>query len=489
LVSESWAITDSGSDLLVELDPTLGRRAALERWLRQAVRSGRLQPGTRLPSSRVLAHDLRMARGTVSEAYRQLVSEGYLVARQGAGTRVAPGLTGTQAPTAAKPAAAQPRADFRPGAPDLSSFPRERWLAATRRVLAASSSEVFGYGDPRGRPELRRALAAYLGRVRGVLASPDLIVVCSGYTQGLGLLCQALHARGAAAVALEEPTLPDYARIVAGQGLEARPLAVDGAGARVDLLQDLQVDAVVLTPAHQALLGATLASTRRAAVLAWARQTGRLVVEDDYDAEFRYDRQPVGALQGLDPQRVVYAGTTSKSLAPGVRLAWLVVPPRLLEPVVEAKRLADRHTAALDQLVLAELLVSGEFDRHLRRRRLRYRHRRDQLAAAIAERVGALRLEGIAAGLHAVTLLPRRGPSEQQALAHAASRSVAVDGLSRYYWDTTASPSPQGLVIGYAKPPDHAFAAALDLLTGVLADLYRPTRQTAAGRRGSRRTP
>jgi len=206
------------------------------------------------------------------------------------------------------------------------------------------------------------------------------------------------------------------------------------------------------------------------------RQAGTLVVEDDYDGEFRYDRQPVGALQGLDPQRVVYAGTTSKSLAPGVRLAWLVLPPWLLEPVVEAKRLADRHTVALDQLVLAELLVSGGFDRHLRRCRLRYRRRRDRLYAAIAERVASLRLEGIAAGLHAVTFLPERGPTEREALAHAASRSVAMDGLSRFYWHTTNDPSTQGLVIGYTKPPEHAFAAALDSLTGVLAELYQPAR-------------
>jgi GntR family transcriptional regulator/MocR family aminotransferase len=472
-MSEAWAIA-AGPDLLVELDPALGPRAALERWLRQAVRSGRLQSGTRLPSSRVLARDLGLARGTVSEAYRQLVSEGYLAARQGAGTSVAPALIRLPIPTPPEPSAAQPRADFRPGAPNLSSFPREPWLAATRRVLAGASSEVFGYGDPRGRPELRHALADYLGRARGVLVRPDLLVICSGYTQGLGLLCQALHECGATAVALEEPSLPDYPRIVARQGLQAHPLPVDDAGARVDLLEDLPVDAVVLTPAHQTLLGVTLASTRRAAVLTWARQAGTLVIEDDYDGEFRYDRQPVGALQGLDPDRVVYAGTTSKTLAPGVRLAWLVLPPWLLEPVVEAKRLADRHTTTLDQLVLAELIESGGFDRHLRRSRLRYRRRRDRLRAAIAERVPALRLEGIAAGLHAVTLLPGRGPTEQQALAHAASRSVALERLSRFYWHTANDPSTHGLVIGYARPPEHGFAAALDILTGVLADLYQP---------------
>jgi GntR family transcriptional regulator/MocR family aminotransferase len=476
-VSESWANTRPGLDLLVELDPTLGPRAALERWLRQGIRSGRLPPGTRLPSSRALARDLGLARGTVSEAYRQLVSEGWLVARQGAGTSVAPGLANLPSPAAPEPPAAQPRADFRPGAPDLSGFPRQAWLSATRRVLAGTAGEAFGYGDPRGRPELRRALADYLGRARGVLTSPDLLVVCGGYTQALGLLCQALHERGAAAVALEEPCLPDYPKIIARQGLGVHALPVDGAGARVDLLDGLRVDAVVLTPAHQALLGGTLTAARRARVLAWARQAGALVVEDDYDGEFRYDRQPVGALQGLDPDRVVYAGTTSKTLAPGVRLGWLVLPPWLLEPVTEAKRLADRHTAALDQLVLAELLVSGGFDRHLRRCRLRYRRRRDRLRAAIAERVPALRLEGIAAGLHAVTLLPEHGPSEQQALAHAASRSVAVEGLSGFYWHTSSSdPSTQGLVIGYAKPPEHAFAAALDTLTGMLAELWPPAR-------------
>jgi GntR family transcriptional regulator / MocR family aminotransferase len=371
----------------------LGRRAALERGLRQAIRSGRLQPGTRLPSSRTLAHDVGLARGTVSEAYRQLVAEGYVVARQGAGTTVAHALSVPVFPLVPAPRVRQVRWDLRPGQPDLSSFPRDLWLAATRRVLRTAGSDRFGYADPRGRPELRRALADYLGRARGVLTSPDLIVVCSGYVQGLALLCQALRGRGAASVAHEDPCLPDYPATMTGAGLQPGGVAVDAGGLQVDRLAELGADAVVVTPAHQFPLGPTLAAARRAELVRWARVADALVIEDDYDGEFRYDRQPVGAVQGLDPERVAYAGTASKTLAPALRLAWLALPPWLLEPVVEAKRLADRHSAVLDQLVLADLIVSGAFDRHVRRCRLRYRRRpgrrlRDPARARLHPRAG-----------------------------------------------------------------------------------------------------
>jgi len=474
----SWSIPTSGLDLLLELDPRLGRRAALERGLRQAIRNGRLQPGTRLPSSRALARDLGLARGTVSEAYRQLVAEGYLVARQGAGTTVAPGRGVQPLPAVAAPRPDRAWVDFSPGHPDLSSFPRDQWLAATRRMLRGASNDAFGYGDPRGRIELRRALADYLGRARGVLTTPEQVMVCSGYVQGLGLVCQALRARGAATVVHEDPCPPDSPAIMAAAGLRPQGIAVDGGGLRVDRLAGVRADAVVVTPAHQFPLGSTLAPDRRAELVRWAAAAGAVVIEDDYDGEFRYDRQPVGAMQGLDPGRVVYAGTASKTLAPGTRLGWLALPPWLVEPVVEGKRLADRQSSALDQLVLAELLTSGAFDRHLRRCRLRYRRRRDRLQAAIEARLPALRLLGVAAGLHAVVLLPEHGPSEAEVLTHAAARSIAVDGLRRYRHarnpGSGPGPGPGGLVIGYANPPEHAFVTALDALVAALAELYPP---------------
>jgi GntR family transcriptional regulator / MocR family aminotransferase len=470
-MEQSWAIPVSGLDLLLELDPRLGRRAALERALRQAIRDGRLQPGTRLPSSRTLSQDVGLARGTVSEAYRQLVTEGYLVARQGAGTTVAPGPGLPPAPSLSVPPVDRARWDLEPGQPDLSGFPRDLWLTATRRVLRGAGNDAFGYGDPRGRPELRRALADYLGRARGVLTSPDLIVVCSGYAQGLALLCQALRAGGATTVAHEDPCMPVYPAIITRAGLRPGSVAVDADGVQVERLAGLAADAVVVTPAHQFPLGPTLAAARRAELVGWARDADALVIEDDYDGEFRYDRQPVGAVQGLDPQRVVYAGTASKTLAPGLRLAWLALPAWLLEPVIEGKRLADRHSAVVDQLVLADLLASGAFDRHLRRCRLRYRRRRDRLAAALAERAPALKLAGVAAGLHAVLLLPEQGPSEQEVVAAAAACSVAVDGLG-LYWHS-AGPRPAGLVVGYATPPEHAFTGALDALAATLTELYQ----------------
>jgi GntR family transcriptional regulator / MocR family aminotransferase len=471
---DDW--TTSGLDLLLELDPGAGRGAGLEQALRQAIQAGRLRPGTSLPSSRALARDLGFSRGTVSEAYNRLVAEGYLVARHGAGTAVAPVPTAAPAPAAAGLAAPpdrlpeRPRADFRPGRPDLGGFPRDLWLAATRQVLRTAHGDALGYGDPRGRPELRHALADYLGRARGVLTSPELLLVCSGFTQGLALLCGVLRDRGVGAVALEDPCLPDNPAIVAQAGLRPRGVPVDADGLQVERLGGVDAGAAVVTPAHQFPLGPALAPARRAALLAWARRAVAVVVEDDYDGEFRYDRPPVGALQGLDPGRVVYAGTASKTLAPGLRLAWLALPPWLLEPMVEAKRLADQHSAAVDQLVLAELIRSGGLDRHVRRCRLRYRRRRDRLRSAMAERVPRLPLVGTAAGLQAVALLPEDGPAEDEVVDHLAARSVALHGLGHYWF--MPRHAPQGLVIGYAAPPEHAFPAALDALTTALAELY-----------------
>jgi GntR family transcriptional regulator / MocR family aminotransferase len=273
-------------------------------------------------------------------------------------------------------------------------------------------SQAFDYGDPRGRPELRQALANYLARGRGVQVSPNQLVVCSGFLQGLGLLAEALRWRGATDLALENPCLPYHRDVVTNRGVHVKPLPVDGDGAQIASLRSLGVEGVVLTPTHQCPLGMMLHPQRRAEVISWARQSGGWIIEDDYDGEFRLDRQPVGALQGLDPQRVVYAGTASKTLAPGLRLAWLAVSADLLEPVVEAKRLADRGSAVLDQLALAEFIRAGTFDRHLRRMRMQYRRRRDFVIQALADRVPALRPLGIAAGLHFVVQLPPGWPSE-----------------------------------------------------------------------------
>ena len=466
-MAETWAT--SGLDL--HLDVTTARpRAELEHALRAAVSSGRLRAGATLPSSRTLARDLGIARNTVAEAYGQLVAEGWLVARQGSGTQVAERAVPVSSPELRTVAAhAAVRYDLRPGSPDLSSFPRTAWAAAVRRALSAAPSEAFGYGDPRGRPELRTALADYLARARGVRASSEHIVVCSGFTQALTLLCRALRVGGAHAMAVEAYSQPTYRKIVDASGLAVRLMPVDLDGASVDAAPD--VEALLLTPAHQFPLGAVLSPARRAHAVTQAVNHGSLIIEDDYDGEFRYDRQPVGALQAHAPESVVYAGTASKTLAPGLRLGWLVLPARLVDDVVAVKELADRNSSALDQLTLAEFIRSGQYDRHIRSRRLAYRRRRDALLAALATRVPRADVVGVAAGLHVLVRIPY-GQSEADVVARATAHGLAVEGLGSYA--AADADQPPSLVVGYATPPDHAFSGALAALCATLATSSAP---------------
>ena len=457
----------SGLDLHVELaGPRV--RAALETALRQAVQSGRLAAGTRLPASRTLAADLGVARNTVADVYGQLVAEGWLTARQGSGTRVAD-HPAAEPPAATAPAATVPQArealrnSLKAGLPDLSDFPRGAWLAAARKAVTAAPAGAFGYGDPRGRPELRAALAAYLARARGVRAAADQIVICSGFTQGLSLLGRVLAASGARAAGVEAFGLRQHREVIEAAGLSALPVPVDPLGAVIDQVPDC--GALLLTPAHQFPLGVALAPERRQRAVAWAARTGAVVVEDDYDGEFRYDRRAIGAMQALAPEHVIYAGTASKTLAPAVRLAWLVVPRRLLADVVWAKSRTDRHGSSLDELTLAEFIGSGGYDRHVRRSRLRYQRRRDRLIAALARAVPEPRISGVAAGLHAVLHLPP-GAGEDEIVAAAAARGLALDGMRDYRM--AGAEHPEALVIGYGTPPAHAFTTAVTRLCAVL---------------------
>jgi GntR family transcriptional regulator / MocR family aminotransferase len=468
---ETWAT--SGLDLHLDLGSAPGGRrghrvrARLEAALRDAARTGRLAPGARLPSSRALAADLGLARNTVAEAYAQLVAEGWLTARRGSGTTVAdhPPVSEPDLPGPAE-RARPPRYDLRPGSPDLSLFPRPGWLAAARRALSAAPSAALGYADPRGRPELRAALAGYLARARGVQADPDRIVVCVGFTQGLALLSQVFRARGVTTLAIEACGQPSYRDQVRASGLALALLPVDEAGAATGQLPGTDAGAVLLTPAHQFPLGAVLAPRRRAEAIGWARDTGGVIIEDDYDGEFRYDRQPVGAMQALAPGQVVYAGSASKSLAPGLRLGWLVLPAGLAAEVAAARALADRHGSAFDQLTLAEFIGSGQYDRQVRRARLAYRRRRDRLAATL-QQASRLRVTGIAAGLHALLELPP-GRAEDDLVARAARRGLAVEGLGPYC--APGHPRGPALVLGYGTPPEHAFTGALARLCAVLAE-------------------
>ncbi|MGA5501889.1 PLP-dependent aminotransferase family protein [Streptomyces umbrinus] len=480
---KSWATF--GVDLHVDVTRTgSGLRKGLTDALRAAVRGGRLAPGTRLPSSRSLAADLGIARNTVADAYADLVAEGWLTARQGSGTRVAE--RAVVAPASAPPRPRTPGGpayDLVPGTPDLASFPRAEWLKASRRALAAAPYDALGYGDPRGRVELRTALASYLARARGVRADPERILICSGFAHGLMLLGAVLRQRGARALAMESYGLDVHWNLVERAGLRSVTLPFDELGTRTEELTGGGlggsgsasggkgggpggVRAVLLTPAHQFPMGVPLHPDRRAAVVDWARRTGGLILEDDYDGEFRYDRQPVGALQGLDPDHVVYMGTASKALAPGLRLGWLVLPPDLAAEVAAAKGYADWSCGVLDQLTLAEFITSGAYDRHVRASRLRYRRRRDHLVSALAAHAPSVTATGIAAGFHAVLQLP---PGTEQSVVRAVVwQGLAVHGLTRYRHPSATAPPLDALVVGYGTPTDSGWPGALEALIRAL---------------------
>ncbi|SFP31635.1 GntR family transcriptional regulator / MocR family aminotransferase [Amycolatopsis arida] len=460
-MAKSW----SSSDLHLDWDRSTGWPGLAEA-LRAAVRSNRLPHGTALPSTRALAQDLGVARGTVTKVYEQLAAEGYLRTQQGSVTRVAT----TGAPPSSPPHPARtppaPRWTLLPGRPDFSSFPRALWASATRRVLQTAPPSAFDYPDVRGTAELRAALARYLARSRGVLADPERTVVCGGHAHAVSLLATVLRERGAGEIAFEDPSLPIFRDVAATAGLRVTGAGVDADGVLVAELSELDAPAAVVTPAHQYPLGHTLAPARRAELVRWATGSGGVVVEDDYDGEFRFDRQPVGALQALAPERVVYAGTASKTLAPALRLSWLVLPRDLVDPVLAAMAGTGWRAPALEQLVLAELLDSGAYDLHVRRRRAAYRSRRDRLLAALPE---ALRPTGISAGLHLVLPLPAGGPTEEEVQAAATRRSLAVEVLGRHWM--RPRPDRRGIVVGYAHPAEHAFAPTVRALLATLADL------------------
>jgi GntR family transcriptional regulator / MocR family aminotransferase len=460
----------SGLDLHLELTGTRVR-AALEQALRDAVRSGRLQPGVRLPSSRALAADLGIGRNAVTDAYGQLIAEGWLVARPGSGTRVASRVVQEPASERSAPLETAARYDLSVGTPDLSHFPRAAWLRAARQALSTAPDTALGYGAIQGRNELREALAGYLSRVRGVRTSADRIVICAGAAQALGLLYRALRGAGGHTLAVEEVGEPSHRRFAREAGLGLQLLAVDDEGARVDQLgagaRETNADAVLLTPAHQFPLGAALGPERRAAVVRWAVDTDALVIEDDYDGEFRFDRQPVGALQDLAPEHVAYVGTASKALAPGLRLAWLALPAELVDPIVELKSELDLASSSFDQLTLGQFIAGGAYDRHVRQSRIAYRRRRDQLMAKLAPFADQVRVAGLAAGLHAVIELPPQAPSDA-VVALAAERELIVEPFAGY--EATGPPSRRhnAIVVGYGTPAEHTFAATIALLGDVL---------------------
>ncbi|NUT05926.1 MAG: PLP-dependent aminotransferase family protein [Hamadaea sp.] len=462
--------TGSGPDLLLQVDRNRPEplRDQLERALRESIRTGRLATGERLPSSRALARDLGISRGLVTECYAQLQAEGYLVTRGGSATRVA---AAAHPPAAASPtpAADQPlRVDFRPGIPDLSSFPREQWSRALRRACRDAPNDLLACRDAYGDPTLRDVLAAYLRRVRGAATDPGHTVICAGYAQGLQLVLRALIDVGVRVVAFEDPGDPDQRAAATMLGLDVVAVPVDERGVDVAALAATDARAVVLTPTHQSPTGVLLAPDRRQALIAWATARSATVIEDDYDAEFRYDRAPVGALQGLAPNQVALIGSVSKSLAPALRLGWILSPPHLAPAVAHYKQLADRGSPAIDQLALADLIESGHYDRHLRHVRQRYAARRTALVEAIERHAPAVDLRGLAAGFHTVAHLPVDA-DEQDIIAAGRRRSVGLYGMSAYRFDHNRRPAQ--LVLGFGNLTPAAIGDGIESI----ADLLQPS--------------
>jgi GntR family transcriptional regulator/MocR family aminotransferase len=482
-----------GPELLLSLDRSRPEplRVQLERELREAIRSGRLAAGERLPSSRALAVELGISRGLVLECYSQLQAEGFLTSRAGSATRVAAGALSPAAALAAADALAAPGAlatpapgaptraplptgpvpeqrlavDFCPGVPDLTSFPRADWARAMRDSCRSATPAELGYGDPRGTETLRRVLAGYLRRVRGTVADANQIVICGGFGQGINLVLRPLAGDGVRRVAIEDPGDDDYLEICSRLGIEAVPVPIDERGIDVDALAATDVRAVILTPTHQFPTGTALAPERRQALVAWAQQRDGTIIEDDYDAEFRYDRDPVGALQGLAPDRVALIGTVSKSLAPALRLGWVVCPHRMLDAAMEDKRLSDRGSPTLEQLALARLIESGRYDRHLRRMREVYGRRRDRLVATLAEYAPHVALHGLAAGFHAVASL--RPDADEAAVVEAArARSIGLYGMSEYRPGPSSGP-PQ-IVLGFGNLTDAAIGRGIEAVADLL---------------------
>jgi GntR family transcriptional regulator/MocR family aminotransferase len=436
------------SELLVTLpyDGSGPIHAQLEQELRTAIRTGRLAADTTLPSTRLLAAQLGVSRGVVVEAYEQLVAEGYLTGHERSATRVACKAVPPPPDVDEEPVAPALDVDFRPGRPDVSQFPRAAWLRSLRRALDEADNEHLGYPDRRGMPQLRSALAAYLNRVRGAAADAGQIVISNGFSQGLALVCEVLRDGGARRIAVEDPSHKGSRDAIAAAGLEVVGVPVDTEGLRVDVLERTRADAVLVTPAHQYPTGGVLPPARRAQLVAWATRKDALVIEDDYDAEYRYDREPIGCIQGLAPDRVVYGGSASKTLAPGLRMGWLIVPAAMADRVATVKERVDNGTATLDQLAFADFLTRGEHDRHLRRMRPIYRQRRDALLGALERHLPQLEPCGTAAGLHLLAWLPA-GADEEAFVSEAAERGVGVYSLAPYRLSGRVEP---GLIFGYS---------------------------------------
>ncbi len=433
----------------------------LERAIRRDIRSGRLAAGVHMPSTRGLAAELGISRGVVTEAYGQLAAEGYLTMRQGAPVRVTAAVRASSPRPPARSLLPSFAYHFHPGLPDLAGFPRDRWLRSLRAALAESPHDALGYGDPRGLPGLREALADYLARVRGAAADTEHMLVCGGFMQGFSLVCRLLAGFGTGSIALEDPGWHVHRLIAEQAGLEVIPVPVDAHGLRVDELARTDAAVVLVTPAHQFPTGAVLSPRRRAELVEWAESEERLIVEDDFDGEYRFDRGAVGALQGLAPERVIYIGSASKRLTPGMRIGWMAMPPWLAWQLIAAKAVEDGGSDVVGQLALRDFIVRGELDRHVRRMRLRYEARRAALLEAVARWLPQARAVGEPAGLYELIELPDI-VDDHALLSAAATRGVGGEALSQHRFTMGG---PPGLVLGYGNLSEPAIEQGVRLLS------------------------
>ncbi|OBA88646.1 hypothetical protein A5662_24960 [Mycobacteriaceae bacterium 1482268.1] len=455
-------------DILLTLDRSgrRGLREQLRQQLRLAIQQGRLPAAAMLPPSRTLARELGVARSVVVDAYEQLAADGYLRARQGAGTHVLP---------IAPPAPSRPTVLAEPvgtvrlvgGLPDPAFFPRAEWLRHYRSALNAMPTDQLGYPGPRGALPLREALTAYIARVRGVVVKPNRMLITSGLTQGITLLCRALRDRGAETIAVEDPGFGFHREAISNTGLKVVPIPVDDDGLDVERLADHSIDAVLVAPAHSYPTGAVLSPDRRTALIEWAQHNDALIIEDDYDAEFRYDRAPIGALQGLAPERVAYAGCASKTLTPALRLGWIALPGHLVEDVIRQKLLDDMGTTMLEQLTLARFIDAGALTRHLRRVRPIYRRRLHAALEAVATSLPESVPKRVAAGLHLYVQLPN-WCDELSLIDAAYERGVLIEGAS-WHWSVPGS-APPALVLGYGAMGEAAIREGLTILASIYQD-------------------
>jgi len=466
-----WA--GGGPDLLVTLDRGAGPLGAqIQDQLRAAIRERRLGAGERLPSTRRLADLLGVSRGTVVDVYEQLLAEGYVESAVGSGTRVAAipaGGPARQAPEVGATSSFKPTvADFEYGIPDLASVPLTDWSWAVSEATRTLPTAELSDEDPAGSWHLREVVTAYHRRVRSGYAVAEDAVVVSGFRQGLAFVLATLAEQGIQQIALENPGPREHDVIARRAGLDAVPVPVDDQGIDVGRLHDIGARAVLLTPAHQCPTGVALSPSRRRDLVGWADEFDGIILEDDYDAEFRYDRQPVGSLQGLNPDRVIALGSVSKTLAPAIRLGWVLSPARFVRGIVEEKRLSSRGAPGLDQEALALLMETGRFDRHLRRVREIYRARRDVLATEVELAFGPGRLQGLAAGCHALLRLPD-GTSESAVVETAATMGVRVNGLGHYRFvaadgEAESRPLPPALVLGFGNVSEQRISRGIRTL-------------------------